>query len=78
MQLRKVVQGTGLAEEEVMTSPGPRGQGGRAYGDIEHLVSLAAIKSLALLKHEFQVKVWQEDRLKREEATVHQGPHVPC
>lgn len=47
------------------------------YGDIIYPVSLAAVKSLALLKHEFQVKVWQEDWLEREAAIVHQGPHMP-
>lgn len=40
-------------------------------------MSLAAINTLAFLKHEFQVKAQWEDRLERLAAAVHKRPHMP-
>lgn len=58
--------------------PRQRGQQSiQRHGDIKLQVSLAAINTLAFLKHEFQVKAQWEDRLERLAAAVHKRPHMP-
>lgn len=68
MQLRKLVQVTEVAEEEVTASPGQGGQEAghsrqrgqqhiQRHGDIKRQVSWAAANISASLKHEFQVMV---------------------